>query len=315
MYQDISPEHLKDNSVPVGFAAVIPEVIRQIQAAEAAKQSPMPCTWLRNVNTDPPDGMESGELAALPTSQIDQIEDSSEPIIDPPKNRKLPLSENGTAAQSSGKKKSVWPPLPPELIDALADGVIEVLPAMQQRLLDEGVIVEPVSPGLEPVVLPEEAQPADTIPCKVQLRLAWSAEPKAAPSSAYFDGDPTGRFCRLLRISLNASNPAMRTCVEKRNIDGVRFFAAAALVRTLTRDPSPLAQTLLAEVKTRVGIAPNSPLSTTTFARAVARIGLLDSIKDIFGQAFENAIGRSFALAEIDVRIPVKALGPPWDRN
>jgi hypothetical protein len=247
-------------------------------------------------------------LAALPTSQIDQIEDASQPIIDPPKNRKPPLSENGSGVQSSGKKKSVWPPIPCELTDALAELVIEVLPAIEHQLLEEGVISEPIPP--------EEVVPPKTIGCEVELRLGLNSEPKGPPSSAHFDSDPSGRFCRLLRIWLNICNPAMRACLKKRNVRGTQFFAGVALVRCVSRDRSALSQALVAELKTSIGLPPNKPISTASFARRLAEGELLAPIGQlpIFGEAFQNAIGRTFAVTEIDLRIPVAELGPPWNK-
>jgi hypothetical protein len=308
MYQDISPEPLRDNSVPVGFAAVIPEVIRQIQAAEAAKQSPMPCAWLRNVNTDPPDGSKPGELAALPVPQIDQIEDSSQSITDLPLNRKsLPPAPKSIGAAL----------LSQTFTDLVADAVVEALPSVQQRLLDEGLISKPILSDQRLEAFSEETAPQETIERKIELRLAFYREAKGAPASAYFDRDPSGEFCRFLVIYLNVSNRATCSCLEKGDAGGIQFFAAAAMIRFLSRDPSPLAQTLVAQLKTKLEIAPNSVLSLAAFARLIARSSLLEPIKalSIFGQAFENTIGRSFALAEIDVRIPRKALGKPWDRN
>jgi hypothetical protein len=75
-------------------------------------------------------------------------------------------------------------------------------------------------------------------------------------------------------------------------------------------------EALLAQIKTCVGLAPNQQVNRAAFARRLAESALLEPIEGlpIFGQASENAIGRSFALAEIDVRIPREALGEPWNR-
>jgi hypothetical protein len=318
-HQEISPERSElNNSSLGGFRRAIQEFVNPLIQSALAKEAQPPSAPIaaKNSTAGPPKKTKPGELAALPTSQIDQIEDSSQPIIDPSENRKPPLSGNGTAAQSSGKKKSVWP-LPPELIDALADGVIEVLPAMQQRLLEEGVISEPILPGPESMASPEDIVPA-TIGCNVQLRLALNAEGRGAPSYCYFDSDPNEKFCRLVVVSLNVTNRAICSCLSRSDIETTRFFTGVALAKCLLRrGRSALVETLLAEAKTRADIAPNSCLSTAAFARTLAQSALLEPIKQlpIFGQAFENTIGRSFALAKIDVRIPVKALGPPWDRS
>jgi hypothetical protein len=118
-------------------------------------------------------------------------------------------------------------------------------------------------------------------------------------------------------VSPNVDNPAAHTCLEKRNVGGIQFFAAVAMAKCLSRDPSALVQTLLAQVKTKTGIAPNSPLSTAAFARAIARSAPLAGIEQlpIFGQAFKTAVGRSFPLAEINLAIPTRDLGKPWNRS
>jgi hypothetical protein len=115
------------------------------------------------------------------------------------------------APDNSGQKKSVWPPFPPVLIDAVAEGALGKLPA-----------------------LPEETTPAEAIPCKIELRLGLNAEPKGAPSSGHFDSDSTERFCRLVRIWLNICHPAMRACLEKAistasNFSPVRHWLSVCL--------------------------------------------------------------------------------------
>jgi hypothetical protein len=315
--REISSAQSKLNSAPGGFGRAIHEFVDPlIQSALAGEDWPRPRPApigngrTNGNNNDPPKNPEPGEGTASPAPQIDQIEDSTQPVSK--------LGANGKQPRKSGTAKFIFPPLPPSLIDALAEGTIQLLPAIQQRLLDEGVIATPILPGAEPPVLPEEAAPVEAIPCKVELRLGLNAEPKGPPSSAHFDRDSTERFCRLVRIWLNTCNPVMRAYLEKSNVRGVQFFAGAALARCLGFFPrSALVETLLAQVKTCAGLAPNQQITTTAFARRLAGSALLAPIKQlpIFGQASENAIGRSFALVQIDVAIPLAELGVPWNRH
>jgi hypothetical protein len=171
-------------------------------------------------------------------------------------------------------------------------------------------------PPLEVTNVAEELVPTKTVPCRTQLRYALSTEGEsAAPAFCYFDSDLEQRFCRLAVISANTANPAMRKYMEKGDVDGVRFLAAAAFAKFLLRHRNPLARTLLGEVKTLVGVAPNTVLSIAAFARTLARSSLLEPISrlPVFGQSFAGMVGRSFPLAEIDLAIPVAELGPPWN--
>jgi hypothetical protein len=262
---------------------------------------PGPCTWLRNGNVDPPKEVKEEPAARIQLESAQkiplQMQESAEPITD----------SNGNGKQP---RKLGFPPLADSLVDALGDATLALLPAMQERLLNEGVISEPI------VTFPEEALPADFIPCKVGLPAALSAEPKAPPCSCHFDRDPTGRFDRLLRIWLNLCNPAMGTCLKKRNVCGVKFFVAAALLKCVSRDRSPLAQAILAILKMRVGLAPNQQITATAFAKRLAADALLQLIEElpIYGEASQDAFGRTFAVTEIDLRIPVAELGPPWNK-
>jgi hypothetical protein len=108
----------------------------------------------------------------------------------------------------------------------------------------------------------------------------------------------------------------MRGSLKKGNVHGAKFFIGAAVTRCLTGDPSPLAKAILAELKMPVGLAPNQQITANAFARRLADSEVLEPIDrlPIFGEAFENAIGRTFAITEIDLRIPVAELGPPWNK-
>jgi hypothetical protein len=309
---EISHGDAELNSVPLAsnFASFLlnKEVTRKWRSqAQAALQPPLaelpPAPIGKPGNADPPKEVREEPAARSqlePAQKIPlQMQDSAEPITD--------SVGNGKQVRKSGTRKLVLPPVPCELTDALAERVIEVLPAIEQQLLEEGVISQPILP--EEVVLPK------TIGCEVELRLGLNSEPKGPPSSAHFDSDPSGRFCRLLRIWLNICNPAMRACLKKRNVGGVRFFAAVALVRCLSRDSSPLAQALLAEIKMGIGLAPNRQITPTAFARHLASSPILEALEEVCGEAFENSTNRSFVLAQIAVGVPVAELGPPWDKN
>jgi hypothetical protein len=300
------------NCAAGGFAAAIRQVVSQALNPSPLKPAPI---GRKNRTADPPGGPGSGKEPAPPAHQI-QLQDSGQPIPELANNHKSPPSENG-AAQCSGQKKSVCPPIPPALVDSIADRTLAALPALESKLLAEGVIAEPILPGLGPVAFPEEVTPQETIGCKIQLRLALQSEAKGAPASACFDRDPSGKFCRLLVVYLNVANPATCSYLEKGNASGIGFFAAAVLARCLSRDPSVLVHTLLAQVITLAGLAPNQQITTVSFARRLAKSTLQEPIKalPIFGQASANAVGRSFPLAEIDVGILLKTLGPPWDRG
>jgi hypothetical protein len=221
--------------------------------------------------------------------------------------------KNGGADPPRKSVKFNFPPLPNPLVDAVADAALERLPAMQQQLLDEGVVSAPILPG--PVVLPYLAE---VIPCKMQLRLRLGSEGREGPSHTFFDCDPSGKFSRLVVLNLNLDNTAVRSALGRRNISAVRFFAGVALAKCLLRsDRSALLRALLAQVKTCAGVAPNEQIATTAFARRLADSALMEPIKDlpIFGHASQDATGRSFALAEIDASIPTIELGPPWNQS
>ena len=257
------------------------------------------------LNTPPPAGLAQGVHKLMPKIAAAWTKKYWPPIMNapvgPPKEREVgeltalptPIQLEDSSSQpiaklsaerkpspSSGPKKSGWPPLAPELIKAV-----------------------------------EEAEPAKTIACRVQLRLALCEDGKGPPAFGHFDRSDT--FCRLLIVTLNIENPATRAGLEKHNSSAIGFFVAVALAKCLQRSPrSVLTETLLREIETRADIAPNGRLSTTAFARRLAQSPLLAGLAflPIFGRAFGNAVGRSFALAEIDLAIPVAELGAPWDR-
>jgi hypothetical protein len=184
-------------------------------------------------------------------------------------------------------------------------------PAPQKIALPMQDCRPPISELLED----RKSQPGETIGCQVQLRLALGAEGRRAPPGfGHFDRSDT--FCRLAIVSLNVEHPVIRSCLRENNADNIQFFVAVGLVKCLGRDPSALAQRLLAEVKTLAGVAPNQPITTVSLARRLAKSALLEPIRalPIFGQAAEHLVGRSFPLAQIAVRIPVAELGPPWNR-
>jgi hypothetical protein len=304
----IPPDDSKLNSMPAGFGRAAREVGSAIQAALSKKHWPMlPPIKPKNGSAGPPKEPEPGKDAAFPAQQV-QLEDSSQPVTDVLENRNSPPPPLESLRVALLSKP---------FTDLIGDAALEALPELQQRLLDEGVISEPILAALGPVAFPEEVTPQATIGCKIQQRLAFHSEPKGQPASACFDRDPSGEFCRLQVVSLNVDNPAAHACLEKRNVAGIQFFAAVAIAKCLSRDPSPLAQTLLAEVKTLCGLAPNSRLSTAGFARAVARSPLLASIEElpILHRSFAELAGRSFRLGEISLAIPVRDLGRPWDRK
>lgn len=260
----------------------------------------------KNGNSPPPEKPEPGGDEALPAPHIHEVEDSTPPVIK--------IEANDKPPRKSGTSNFVFPPLPASLIDAVAEGAIQVVPAIQQKLLAEGVIAAPIIP--DPMVLPEKTAAADSIGCKVEIRIGLHAEPKGPPSFAHFDCDLSGRFCRLVRIWLNTSNAAMRPCLAKRNVRGAKFFAAAALSRCLVHSAqSALTEVLLAEIRT--GLAPNEQISKGALTQALVESTLLEPIErlPVFGSAFTDAVGRSFRLAELDLAIPTADLGAPWDRS
>jgi hypothetical protein len=304
---EIPQSEAKLNLAPAFGNAVESFVAPLIQAALAKEAQPPPApVAAKNSTAGPPKKSKPGELAALPAPQIDQIEDSSQPIADPPLKRK-----SLSPALESIKSALLSKPF----TDLAGEAVVEALPELQQQLLEEGVISEPILPGLRPVAFPKQITPQETIGCKIQLRLALHREPKGAPAFGYFGRSDT--FCRLAMLTLNVENPAICSCFEKGNANGIQFFAGGALAKALSRDSSVLVQTLLAQVKTFAGVAPNSPLNAAAFARAIARNPLLDPIKQlpIFGQSFGGLFGGSFPLAEINLAIPTRDLGKPWEQK
>jgi hypothetical protein len=197
---DIRPEipsnNSKLNSALPGFGQAIRDFVAPlIRSALEGPPMPQPCTWLQSVSVGPPEVSKPGEEPTLPTPQI-QLEDDSQPITDLRENHKSLSSGNGVA-QSASQKKSGWPPPPPALIDAIAEGALAALSAIQQLPLDEGVIAEPIL--LRPVAFPEEATPQKAIGCTSSCGSRFTAKGRAHPlaltSIATLTGNSVG--CRL----------------------------------------------------------------------------------------------------------------------
>jgi hypothetical protein len=261
----------------------------------------------KNGRLGPPKKLEPGELAALPAVPTDQ--------------KRNCCNESITGLRPNGKQQAVATRVEflrdalrsKSFTDLVGEAALEALPGIQRQLLEEGVITQPIVPE----ALHQDPEPVEAIGCTVEFRLAFGAEGRTAPPSfAHFDRSDT--FSRLAVCTLNVDNPATSGCLEKKNVRAVQFFTAAAFIKALLRDPgSALVQSLLAECKTATGLAPNQRLSTRALAEALAKSQLLEPIETlpIFGPASASVVGRSFALAEIDLQIPTAELGPPWNRN
>ena len=288
---EISHAEAELNSAPA-FGDAIQSFVRPlIQSALEGPSMPGPCTWLRNGNSDPPGESKPEGLAALPTPQIDQIENSTPSVSDLPEDGKPPLSGNGIAAPAA-------------------------LEFLRGVLLSKSFI-EFVADAAVAKVLAAQAQTAEAIDssdeCEVVTSLYFVHEPGGPIASAHFDSDR--EFCRALRVALNVANRVVNAYVSKGEMHSVKYLCGKAIARLVLRQQqTPFEAAVLALLLTMINRAPNARISEDQLAVGLTRSPLLARLPELLSNG-QLVPGRSFSLSRFKVFTPKQNLGNPWGRS
>jgi hypothetical protein len=225
--------------------------------------------------------------------QIDQIEDSTQRVID--------LEPKGKPQHSNPAEKSGLGPLEDDLTRA-------VVSESHLRRISSHSEVPSVVTDLG------NGKPR-TIHSRVQIRFALRAEGKGRAVFCHFDrGDAS---CRPFFIAANISASNIQSSLKRSDKKALQLLAVEGLAKCLLKRGDAMTEALLVQCKTLAGIAPYQDVGIREFSAALAESALLAGLPflPIYGRAFGNTIGRSFALAEIDLRISRDALGTPWNRR
>jgi hypothetical protein len=234
-------------------------------------------------NAGPPKPKEPTEEA----TQSAPLQNEDAMLTEPQITASSQNDKSAVAIQASLKSK--------EFVDLAAQGAVEALPAILQKLLEEGVISAPIVPARSD----DEDQ---GIPCPVGffLRLAQE-EPVGQIGECYFD--KRSHFCRDLVVSLNLANRAVGSYLARRAIESITYHCARLIVECVDRRQTPLVDAVRMAILTSVGVSPNSGVAVDRLAVALAHSLLLKRIAElpIYGGA--AIAGRSFHLGQLDVYV------------